>query len=142
MNGLAWISIVLGCAAAIDDLRRRAISNWISVTGVAAGLTYHAWRHGLQGLAVAAAGAAIGFVIFLLVYLMKGMGGGDLKLMAAFGALLGPRGILIAALLIAIIGGIAAAATLIFDRRKRAIPYAPAIVLGSWLVLLSEAAKP
>ena len=136
MDTLAWISILLGCAAAIDDLRRRAISNWISVTGLAAGLVYHALGHGFRGLALAAAGAAIGFAIFLVLYLMGGMGGGDVKLMAAFGALLGPAGILTAALLTAIIGGMVAAVTLMADRRKRDIPYGPAIVLGSWLALI------
>ena len=136
MDSLAWISIVLGGAAAIDDLRRRAISNWISVTGLAAGLIYHAVKYGLRGLALSAAGAAIGFAIFLVVYLMGGMGGGDLKLMAAFGALLGPAGILTAALLTAIIGGVMAAASLMINRRKRTIPYGPAIVLGSWLALI------
>lgn len=136
MDTLAWIAIVVGCAAAVDDLRRRAISNWISVTGLAGGLTYHTVRHGFRGLGLAAAGAAIGFAIFLVCYWMGGMGGGDLKLMAAFGAILGPAGILTAALLASIIGASIAAGSLMLDRRKRAIPYAPAIVLGAWLALL------
>jgi len=129
------MAIVLGCAAVIDDLRRRAISNWISVTGIAAGLVEHAIRRGIHGLGVAAAGAAIGFSIFLIVYLVGGMGAGDLKLMAAFGGLLGPAGIGTAALLVALIGGLIAGGSLLLNPRKRAIPYAPAIVAGSWLAM-------
>ena len=136
MDTLAWIAIVLGCAAAAEDLRRRSISNWISLSGIAGGLIYHTVRHGLRGLGVAAAGAAIGFAIFLVVYAMGGMGGGDLKLMAAFGAILGPAGIFTAALLAAILGGLMAAGSLLLNSRKPAIPYAPAIVLGAWLALL------
>lgn len=130
------MAIVLGCAAAVDDLRRRAISNWINVTGIAAGLIYQTVRHGFRGLGLAAAGAAVGFTIFLVCYWMGAMGGGDLKLMAAFGTILGPAGILAAALLASIIGGLIAAGCLALDRRKRAIPYAPAIVLGCWMALL------
>ena len=136
MDTLAWIAIVLGCTAAADDLRRRRISNWISAGGLAGGLICHTGRHGLRGLGLAAAGTAIGFAIFLVVYVMGGMGGGDLKLMAAFGAILGPGGIFTAALLAAILGGLMAAASLLRNGRQRAIPYAPAIVLGAWLALL------
>ena len=64
------------------------------------------------------------------------MGGGDVKLMAAFGTLLGPAGILLAALLGCIFGGIYAAAVLLCNPRTHAIPYAPAIVLGAWFSLL------
>jgi prepilin peptidase CpaA len=136
MDILAWIAIILGCAAAADDLRRRRISNWISVSGIAGGLIYHTVRHGLRGLGWALAGTVIGFAIFLVVYALGGMGGGDLKLMAAFGAILGPAGIFTAALLAAIAGGLMAAGSVLLNRRNRTIPYAPAIVVGAWLVLL------
>ena len=136
MGILTWIAIGLGLAAAVDDLRRRAISNWISVSGLVAALICQTACHGLRGLGLGAAGAAIGFAVFLVVYVMGGMGGGDLKLMAAFGAILGPAGILTAALLTAIVGGLIAAGSLALSRPKPAIPYAPAIVLGAWLALL------
>ena len=64
------------------------------------------------------------------------MGGGDVKLMAAYGALLGPSGILLAALFAALFGGLCAAGTLLWKPRTAAIPYAPAIVLGAWVSLL------
>jgi len=60
------------------------------------------------------------------------MGGGDVKLMAAFGALLGPPGILLAALMAALFGGIWTLAWVASRPRAAAIPYAPAIVLGAW----------
>jgi leader peptidase (prepilin peptidase)/N-methyltransferase len=70
------------------------------------------------------------------------MGGGDIKLMAACGSLIGLRGIPVALVLSAIIGAVVAVATLIFGRlsRKRidTIPYAPAIVAGSLLALLGR----
>jgi prepilin peptidase CpaA len=130
------MAIILGCFAVFSDLRSRVIPNWISIAAIAGALVYHAFRHGPFGLATAAGGTLLGFAVFLVFYLLGGMGGGDVKLMAAFGALLGPLGILVAALLAAMIGGLTAASSLLLNPSRRTIPYAPAIVLGSWLALL------
>jgi prepilin peptidase CpaA len=137
MDAQAYMAIIIGCAAAVDDLRRMVISNWISAAAIAGGLVYHFLQEGPWGLAAAAGGAVLGFGVFLVFYCLGGMGGGDLKLMAGFGALLGPSGIWVAALLACIIGALIAAGCLLLDRRRRAIPYAPAIVLGAWLALLA-----
>ena len=135
---LIFLAVLLGAAATFDDLRRRAIANWINLAGLAAGLIYHAAVGGLAGLGWAAAGAAVGFAVFLIFYCLGGMGAGDLKLMAAFGALLGPSGILVAALLAAPLGALMAAGCLIWRWRLRAIPYAPALTLGAWMALLGR----
>jgi prepilin peptidase CpaA len=138
MNWPVAIAVLLGCAASIDDLRRRAIANWINVAGLAAGLAYHTANGGLAGLARSAGGAALGFGVFLVFYCLGGMGAGDVKLSAAFGAVLGPSGILLAALLAAPIGAAMAAAGILWRRHARAIPYAPAITLGAWMALLGR----
>ena len=138
MSPLAWIALLLGCAATFDDLRRRAIANWINVAGLVAGLVYHTASRGFAGMGWSAAGAAVGFAVFLLFYVLGGMGAGDLKLAAAFGALLGPAGVLLAALLAAPIGALLATACLAWHWRTRAIPYAPALSLGAWLALLGK----
>ena len=135
---LLAIAIVLGCAAAFDDLRRGLISNWINATALVVGFCYWGIDRGWPGLAYAAAGSLLGFVVFLVFYWLGAMGGGDVKLMAAFGALLGPSGILMAALLAAPIGALIAAFCLAWNRGRRSIPYAPAIVLGAWLALLGR----
>jgi Flp pilus assembly protein protease CpaA len=44
----------------------------------------------------------------------------------------------VAALLAAVIGALLAAASLAWNRHRRVIPYAPAIVLGAWLALLGK----
>src|SRR5579872_4437389 len=137
MDTLAWMTIILGLVAALEDLCRGSISNWVNGSALAGGLLYHTVRGGGPGLLTAAGGAVLGFVIFLVCYLMGGMGGGDVKLMAAFGSLLGPPGILMAALLTAIIGGLLAILSMAFARNRKSIPYGPAIVLGSWLALLA-----
>ena len=66
---------------------------------MAAGILCGAWNGGARGAAMAVAGAGAGFAVFLLFHLLGGLGGGDVKLMAAFGALLGPSDVLTAAVL-------------------------------------------
>jgi prepilin peptidase CpaA len=137
MDFLTVMAIALGCSAVVEDLHRGVISNWVNLSAIAGGLLYHALHQGWRGLAMACGGALLGFAIFLAAYCLGGMGGGDVKLMAAFGALLGPLGILTAAVLASVIGGLMAAASLALRRHRKAIPYGPAIVLGAWLALLA-----
>jgi prepilin peptidase CpaA len=131
-------AVALGCAAVVGDLRARTIPNWLSGGGVAAGLVCGFWTAGARGGWLAVAGAATGFAAFFVWHWLGGLGGGDVKLMAAFGALLGPSDILTAAVLGAIAGALLALAAALWKPRVAAIPYAPAIVLGVWLVLLGR----
>jgi prepilin peptidase CpaA len=104
---------------------------------------------GWKGLGMALLGAVAGFAVFLVFYVLGGMGGGDVKLMAGFGAVVGLSRVLEAAFWTALTGGLLAAAVIGFTTlrsriRKNgvkdpvAIPYAPAIVLGVWLTLLAN----
>jgi len=154
MSMQVWIAIVVGMAAVIDDLARRHIANWIPVAALAGGFGWQIGRSGWQGALTALAGTAVGFAVFLIFYLLGGMGGGDVKLMAGFGALLGAGRLLEAALWTAGIGGIMAVLVLgwkalrrspatgalsVEEREREAsIPYAPAIALGVWLSLVPK----
>ena len=138
MNGALALAVSLGIVASFDDLRRRHIANWITAGGFAASVLYHAVTGGWMGLAQSLEGAAAGFGVLLVFVVLGGMGTGDLKLSTAFGALLGPKGILLAALLTAPLGGLMAGLMLAFRWRTRAIPYAPAIAIGAWLALLGQ----
>ncbi len=77
--------------AAIFDVRSRRIPNWLNLFGVVAGLLLnwfldvdkYNWRTALMGLGLA-------FAIYFPLYLLRGMGAGDVKLMAAIGSLVGP----------------------------------------------------
>lgn len=151
MNLQVWIAILVGLAAMIDDLARRQIANWIPLAALAAGFGWQIGQSGLRGLLYAGIGTVAGFAIFLIFYLLGGMGGGDVKLMAGFGALLGFHRLVEAALWTAGVGGLIAAGVLGVRALRRAlgntkgtaakqdqdsIPYAPAIALGVWLSLV------
>lgn len=145
-----WVAGIVGGAATLEDLMRRSISNWLSLAALAAGLVFQALAGGWGGLGQSLLGAVGGFGIFLIFYLLGGMGGGDVKLMAGFGALLGVSRVLEAAFWVALCGGLLAALVLGLAAARRVwrstnqprsplvIPYAPAIALGVWLTLLSS----
>ena len=135
MTPVVLVAAGLGVAAVVEDLGRRRVPNWLTAAGLAGGLGCAAWG-GWHGLGSAAAGAVVGFLILLPFHWCGAMGGGDVKLMAAYGALLGPAGILLAAVFAAVFGGLSAAGALLYKPRTTAIPYAPAIVLGAWISLL------
>ncbi|RZB37646.1 MAG: prepilin peptidase CpaA [Desulfobacteraceae bacterium Eth-SRB2] len=79
------------------------------------GLTYHSVANGWSGLIFSSMGLTIGIAIFLVSYLMGGMGAGDAKLMGAVGAMIGPKGVMIACLFTAVVGGIYALIVLLFN---------------------------
>ena len=91
MTARAWLIVIVGLAAVIEDLGWRRVSNWTSGGAVAAGLIVHYLQKGWSGAWHSLLGALIGFGVFLVFYLLGGMGGGDVKLMSGFGALLGRR---------------------------------------------------
>jgi prepilin peptidase CpaA len=138
MTATEIAGVALGTAAVATDLSRRRIPNWLTASGICAGMVCGAFSAGWSGAANAAAGAAAGFAIFVILHWLGGMGGGDVKLMAAFGSLLGPGSALVAAVFAAIAGAVLAAGALAWKPRTHAIPYAPAIVAGAWLVFLGR----
>ena len=144
------IALVIGLAASIDDLSRRRIANWIPLAALASGIAWQTAAGGWRGAISAVLGAAAGFAVFLVFYVLGGMGGGDVKLMAGFGALIGIEHLAAAALWSAACGAFLAVGALgvrwLSRRLSRteasaspqsdSIPYAPAIALGVWLSLL------
>lgn len=106
-------ALVVAGGACVTDVRASRIPNALTLLGVVTGLVAHAVLPAGLGAGAALAGAAAGLVVFLPFFVLGGMGGGDVKLMAAVGAWLGWPAILTAALTIAIVGGVVAVAVAI-----------------------------
>jgi prepilin peptidase CpaA len=151
MNAEFAVALAVGVVATVEDLIRRRISNWIPMVALLSGIACLAVSRGWRGVLSAVGGAAGGFLVFLVFYWLGGMGGGDVKLMAGFGAVLGIERVLEAALWTAACGGMIAAGCVAFaaarswlfnrsasKREVNAIPYAPAIAVGTWLALLPK----
>ena len=102
--------------AAYSDTRYHRIPNGVTFGGAVAGLVLQSYFGGFEALGSGFLGLAIGFVLFLPFYIRGAMGAGDVKLMAAVGAFLGPSATLLAAALTLIVGGVMAVAILLRHR--------------------------
>jgi prepilin peptidase CpaA len=109
--GVEAVLLALVLAAAIYDVRYRRIPNWLTVAGVLAGLGLNGFLDGgRSGLFLSSLlGLGIAFVVYFVLYALRAMGAGDVKLMAAVGAIVGWPDWLGIFIITAIIGGIMAA---------------------------------
>lgn len=147
--------------AAAVDLRMHRIPNYVTVPAAGLGLVYHCLAPTGMGPLMSLAGFGLGFALLLLPALCGGGGMGDVKLLAALGAWLGPVWLLVAfaaAVLIAAILAIGIVILSVMERgmirtgrkyfaakrpmdksgKKRAarvLPFAAPIALSTWVIL-------
>jgi prepilin peptidase CpaA len=103
---IAAAALALG--ACIPDLRTRRIPNALTFGAAAVALLVHGLTGGAAGLTTSAAGWLLGAALFLPLFALRGMGAGDVKLLAAVGAWLGPQQVIWVALMTSVAGGVLA----------------------------------
>ena len=108
--GVLAVLLTLVLAAAVYDVRYRRIPNWLTVAGVLVGLGLNGFLdEGRPGLFVSSLlGLAIAFAVYFVLYALRAMGAGDVKLMAAVGAVGGWPNWFGIFIITAILGGIMA----------------------------------
>jgi prepilin peptidase CpaA len=84
------VVIAISVVACVVDVRTRRIPNLLTFGAALGGLLIQILASGLQGALAAAGGWLVGTLLFLPFFLLRGMGGGDVKLLAGIGAWLGP----------------------------------------------------
>jgi prepilin peptidase CpaA len=94
--------------AALVDARTRRIPNAVTVPMSALGLSFGALGTGDATLGASAAGFVLGLLLMLPGHALGATGAGDVKLMAAVGALVGPADVVYAFLWTALAGGMLA----------------------------------
>ena len=102
------VVVGVGFIACLTDLRNRRIPNVLTFGAAAAALIYGVATGGWSGLGTAALGWVIGAVAMIVPFALGGLGGGDVKLLAAIGAWLGPSGAFWVAMYTGIAGGVMA----------------------------------
>lgn len=149
-----------------SDLSTRRIPDWLSLTGCVAGPVLAATGHGSSGLLLSLFALGVAFAVGFLFWLCGWLGAGDVKLLAAVGALCGPALLPRVLLLTAFSGGVLAVLVMLWQGRTRAtlrhlltrpgrrlppsaaddpahahrLPYALAIAAGSLLAVLQGGA--
>jgi prepilin peptidase CpaA len=131
MNLWSLVLVAPVLFALVCDLRTREIPDWIPLAIVvwaclatALGLNKVAWI----GLI---AGMSLGLGLAAAVFYLGGLGGGDVKLLAAIGAAVGPWTLLSILAWMAVAGGVLA--LIAAARGKRDFAYVTAITVGVML---------
>lgn len=161
---LVSLAAMATAVAVFTDLRARRIPDWLTLPTLLLALLLRwalaGWA-GPLGLADGLLGCGVAFLVFFLLAVGGGMGMGDVKLMAALGAILGWERTLYALVFISVAGGVqavvwafrhsrlrrtlAAALARLFrpfapagraEAKAEYIPYAVAIALGTAATLL------
>jgi prepilin peptidase CpaA len=146
MHSIAWWpTLIVLAVATFTDLRSRRIPNWLVLPFLVIGFVVSTYLHGWHGLEQSLAGFGLGAFLFGILFVMGGMGMGDVKLCAAIGAWVGPSQLLVALVITAMVGGVMAvcwaaaggflgslftgSADILFGLRKRGLQPHPELVL-------------
>jgi len=127
--------LALTAIAAYFDLKTRRLPNWLTLGGCVAGIAANTAVAGFGGLRASALGLGIGFVLYFPLWLLGARGAGDVKLLAAAGALAGPANTAALFLLAAVLGGVSAL-TLVLARGATRQTFANIVEILSSLVQL------
>jgi prepilin peptidase CpaA len=151
------IAAAVAGVAAYTDLRSRRIPNWLTLSALGLGLGANTVLGGVAGGTTALLGVGLGLALLLPFYMLRAVGAGDVKLLAALGALVGPTALVSVAVYGAVVGGLIAAAILLGrgrllltldemfvqrvlpTRSGATAPYGVAIACGVYLWLLLPA---
>lgn len=140
-----WCFAALSLAMVIAveaDTRERRIPNVLVLMMLCAGVALNVmgpdngrggvFSHfpGALGASGALLGALAGFALFLPLYLLRAMGAGDVKLMAALGSFVGPMEALNLTLSILVMGGVLAVLRMLWTGKSR-------LVLSNVMLVLS-----
>ena len=161
---LSAVLLVAACWAVVTDLRSRRIPNWLTFGTAGLALAIRFVVGGPHSLLNGGEGWLLGTFLFMLPFVLGWMGAGDVKLLAAFGAIGGPAFLIQAALAGCLAGGVIALVYLAWHRKlvlfawhvfvhishpfsgvlegKRRIPYGPALALGAVAILAAGAVVP
>ena len=115
-----WIpAALLAMCAGILDWRYRRIPNWLTVSGLAAGVAVNMILYRWPGLKAALLGTLLGLGLLLPFVLVRSLGAGDWKLAGALGACLGPRQLLSVLMGTILVAGLMALAVVIWKGRLK-----------------------
>jgi prepilin peptidase CpaA len=99
------LAVAVAVCAAISDVKEQRIPNLLTYPALAAGVALQGVLHGWRGLLLGVGGGLLFGGVFLLFYLVRAMGAGDVKLAAALGCIVGSSATFQLMFLTALAGG-------------------------------------
>jgi leader peptidase (prepilin peptidase)/N-methyltransferase len=135
----SWLSLAL----ALIDLEHQILPDVMTYPAIAFGLAF-SWFGGLTAFVDSVIGALVGAALPTAVILLyrwlrniDGMGWGDVKYLAAIGAVVGVQGCLMVLVLAAVLGALVGGALIVLGRgsAKTALPFGTflAVAVIAWL---------
>ena len=112
-----YVFITFVATGAVSDLIFRKVFNVVIIAAVILGLGANLMYGGIPGLGTAVLGLLAGFVFLFPFYLLGGIGAGDVKFLAACGAITGVKFLMWGTLYGAIFGGVYSIILLAVNRR-------------------------
>lgn len=103
--------------ALVTDLWKRKIYNLLVLVGLLIGLVLNVYIMGFEGVMFWLKGCALALLLFLPLYVMRGMAAGDVKLMMVVGGMLGLPLIIDVMLYVYIAGGLLALLFVLFRKQ-------------------------
>jgi len=134
--GIEVVLLAAVIIACVTDLRSRRIPNWLTVSTVVLGFLLNgliAYPAPLDGVWLAAKGFALAFGLNLVMYMLHMTGAGDVKLLAAVGAMVGCSNFIGIFLLTALIGGVLAIVLITAKGRVRQTFWNIGYMVGEWM---------
>ena len=161
LTSIAFISVVscYAAVAAVVDVRLHRIPNHLTVPAAVFGLLFHALFFEGWGIVLSFAGLLVGFGLLFLPWLLGGSGMGDVKLLAALGAWLGPTHLMYVFVVSVFLAAVLALGVMVKvaatkgvssvqrnylakgrssqqrSRPQRVLPFAVPVALATWIVL-------
>ena len=103
-----YLAIALALVACLTDLKSRRIPNALTFGAAIAAFALHGLVPGAGGFVFSATGWLVGIALFFPFFALRGLGGGDVKLLGAIGACLGGSAVLLVGVYAAAAGGVLA----------------------------------
>jgi len=134
------VLFVVACIA--FDLRVRRIPNLLTGSTIVAGFVTNVLFFGFAGILPSFAGIAVTLAVLVVPFALGGIGGGDVKMMAAIGAFIGPRLALESLVVGVILGGMVVVVHLFrLGRLREKLLHLKSMLLGAFLTRSPEPLK-
>lgn len=127
--------LIILVTAVITDIKSHRIPNIVLLPALAFALMFHAAIGGAGGLLGSLAGLVLGISMLLPLYVMGGMGAGDVKLLGVVGSFLGPWTTVVAGMATMIAGAVVGIIVILWRRFRPAIPIHKFPPAGAQVVL-------